>query len=214
MGHRIDVDVDKAGATTEVRARRKPERRSSGHPPHAARNLVPEESAIARHRVQMKQMINRVRIDVHRPRAGIDRLTSAHKQRRPTRHDPNRPITRPPQQRPITRNGIESVERGYKNDPDCRLIWLSQHVTAIFYHGYGGLQGGSCVSGSGTFSVTFGSGWRTDTGLAVGASRATLKQIYPRATQHGSNWVLIASNAGWASSTCSKPRSSTTKSRR
>jgi hypothetical protein len=86
---------------------------------------------------------------------------------------------------------------GYKNDPECQLIWPSEHMTAIFYHGYGGLQGGSCVSGSGTLSVVFGSGWRTDTGLAVGASLATLKQIYPQATRHGSTWVLIASDAGW-----------------
>ncbi len=86
---------------------------------------------------------------------------------------------------------------GYKQDPDCLLSWPSRRVTAEFFHGYGGLQGGSCVSGSGTYTVTFGSGWRTSAGLAVGDSIAKLKQAYPSAQQHGSEWTLISDNAGW-----------------
>lgn len=86
---------------------------------------------------------------------------------------------------------------GSKQDPDCLLSWPRRRVTAEFFHGYGGLQGGSCVSGSGTYTVTFGSGWRTSAGLAVGDRVARVKQIYPGADQHGSDWTLISDNAGW-----------------
>src|SRR6185312_1905446 len=85
---------------------------------------------------------------------------------------------------------------GYKKDPDCQLTWPAQHLTAVFYHGYGGIPD-SCSSGAGTLRVRFGAGWQTDTGVAVGQTLATLMQAYPAARARGSTWVLIESYPPW-----------------
>jgi hypothetical protein len=57
---------------------------------------------------------------------------------------------------------------GIKRDPLCQLRWTSTHVTATFFHGYGGVRS-SCAPAAGTLVVEFGAGWSTDTGLRVGA---------------------------------------------
>jgi hypothetical protein len=85
---------------------------------------------------------------------------------------------------------------GYKRDPKCQLRWPSQHVTATFYHGYGGVRS-SCAPAAGTLLVEFGRGWTTDSGVRVGMSVADLKAAYPGATRRGSTWGLVESRPPW-----------------
>jgi hypothetical protein len=92
-----------------------------------------------------------------------------------------------------------SVKRvGFKRDPECRLSWPAEHLTADFYHGYGGVLD-SCAPRAGTLRVEFGRGWSTDKGVAVGGTVAELRRAYPRATVHGSTWILIGSPTPWNS---------------
>jgi hypothetical protein len=104
--------------------------------------------------------------------------------------------------RPASRRHV-----GLKRDPECQLRWPSRHVTANFYHGYGGVRS-SCAPAAGTLVVEFGAGWTTDTGLRVGASVAELRAAYPGATRHGpktypattrhgSIWGLVESYPPW-----------------
>lgn len=92
-----------------------------------------------------------------------------------------------------------SVTRvGYKQDPNCQLTWPAEHVTAVFFHGYGGTpNGSSCNAGAGTLRVQFGTGWQTDTGIAVGSTLTAMQQAYPAASSHGSTWRLIESYPPW-----------------
>ena len=87
---------------------------------------------------------------------------------------------------------------GYKSDPDCKLTWPTLKISAVYFHGYGGVRN-SCSAASGTLTVMLGSGWRTDTGLAVGAPLASLQSIYPSATQEGLLWGLINYHTPWES---------------
>jgi hypothetical protein len=87
---------------------------------------------------------------------------------------------------------------GFKRDPECRLDWPAKHLTATFYHGYGGVLD-SCAPRAGTLRVEFGRGWSMDTGVAVGGTVSALKQAYPRATIHGSTWRLVGSPTPWGS---------------
>jgi hypothetical protein len=90
---------------------------------------------------------------------------------------------------------------GYKGDPDCRLAWPSKHITAVYFHGYGlppsGGPTSSCRAYAGTFTAEFGGGWRTEAGVAVGASLATLRATYPSAIPYGSTWAIVNSYPGW-----------------
>ncbi|MGO9752310.1 MAG: hypothetical protein ACLP8S_17230 [Solirubrobacteraceae bacterium] len=86
---------------------------------------------------------------------------------------------------------------GYKTDPDCQLTWPQQHITAVFYHGYGGVTDDSCATASGTLTVDLDSGWRTDTGLSIGSSLSALRSVYPNATAEGTRWTLIKSLPPW-----------------
>jgi hypothetical protein len=104
--------------------------------------------------------------------------------------------------RPASRRHV-----GFKRDPECQLRWPSRHVTANFFHGYGGVLS-SCAPAAGTLVMEFGRGWSTDTGLRVGASVAELRATYPGATRHGSTtypgrtrhgsiWGLVESYPPW-----------------
>jgi hypothetical protein len=104
--------------------------------------------------------------------------------------------------RPTTRRHV-----GDRRDPYCQLLWGSRHVTATFFHGYGGVRS-SCAPAAGTLVVEFGRGWTTDTGLRVGAPLAELRAIYPNAIhhgrraypakpRHGSVWGLVESHPPW-----------------
>jgi hypothetical protein len=91
-----------------------------------------------------------------------------------------------------------SVTRiGYKQDPDCQLTWPAEHVTAVFFHGYGGTLASSSCNTGGTLRVQFGAGWQTDTGIAVGSTLTAMQQAYPVASSHGSTWGLIESYPPW-----------------
>lgn len=85
---------------------------------------------------------------------------------------------------------------GFKRDPECQLRWPSEHVTANFFHGYGGVRS-SCAPAAGTLLVEFGDGWSTDTGVRVGNSVTDLKNAYPGAKRHGSTWGLVESHPPW-----------------
>jgi hypothetical protein len=85
---------------------------------------------------------------------------------------------------------------GYKRDPECQLTWPQKHITATYYHGYGGVLD-SCAPRAGTLRVEFGGGWSTDTGLRVGATITELRQLYPDAVGHGSTFGLIDVSTPW-----------------
>jgi hypothetical protein len=104
--------------------------------------------------------------------------------------------------RPASRRHV-----GFRRDPECRLRWPSRHVTANFFHGYGGVRS-SCAPAAGTLVMEFGGGWTTDAGLRVGASVTELRAAYPGATRHGpktypaktrhgSIWGLVESYPPW-----------------
>ena len=96
---------------------------------------------------------------------------------------------------------------GFKVDPGCTATWSAHAVSATFYHGYGGpppdVKAGqrppACDTYYGTLSATLGKGWRTDQGLAVGATAKAVQKLYPDAYPQGSQWALVATPTPWDS---------------
>ena len=76
------------------------------------------------------------------------------------------------------------------NQEGCAALWGSIGLRVSLYN----LAGGNpCKPKTGYFSTAqmTGSRWRTDRGLAVGATLARLKQLYPKAKRHGEQWWLV-----------------------
>jgi hypothetical protein len=102
----------------------------------------------------------------------------------------------------------DSLRRsGSRFDPFCTATWSAHAVSATFFHGYGGpppdLEAGrrlpACDVYYGTFTATFGKGWRTARGLAVGATASAVQKLYPEAYSQRSQWVLVAAPTPWSS---------------
>jgi len=89
------------------------------------------------------------------------------------------------------RFGAPSHEQrtGYHGE-ECAVQWPSVHVSGTFTVAYGGTTDG-CVQDAGTVVLEFGSGWRTDAGLAVGDPASNITRIYPDATESQGVWTLI-----------------------
>src|ERR1039458_4923611 len=90
------------------------------------------------------------------------------------------------------RFGLPASRRRYgpEGGINCRASWPAMHIMGTFTVALGGLHNG-CIAGAGTMMLTLGSGWRTDTGLAVGQLVADLRRIYPHATAKGNRWALV-----------------------
>jgi hypothetical protein len=79
---------------------------------------------------------------------------------------------------------------GPEGGVNCRVIWPAKHITGTFTVALGGLHDG-CITGAGTMVLTLGSGWTTNTGLAVGQPVAELRHVYPDARVRGDHWALV-----------------------
>jgi hypothetical protein len=79
---------------------------------------------------------------------------------------------------------------GPEGGVNCRVSWSTKHITGTFTVALGGLHNG-CIPGAGTMVLTLGSGWRTDTGLAVGRPVADLRHVYPDARARNDHWALV-----------------------
>lgn len=72
----------------------------------------------------------------------------------------------------------------------CTALWGSIGLRVSLYN----LAGKNpCKPATGYFStaVMTGSRWKTNKGLAVGATLAKLKQLYPNAKRHSDSWWLV-----------------------
>ena len=79
---------------------------------------------------------------------------------------------------------------GPEGGVNCRVSWPTKHITGTFTVALGGLHDG-CIAGAGTMVLTLGSGWTTNTGLAVGQPVADLRHVYPHARASGDHWALV-----------------------
>ncbi len=91
----------------------------------------------------------------------------------------------------VRRFGPAASKRRYGvGGENCRATWPARHIVGTFTVALSGITNG-CIGGSGTIEFIVGAGYRTDTGLSVGATIRDLKQVYPRARSHGNRWDLV-----------------------
>jgi hypothetical protein len=93
----------------------------------------------------------------------------------------------------IARFGTPSTRQLQPGGKNCLVTWPQSRVSSTFTTELGGTPNDGCSSGAGTRLMTFGAGWSTSTGLAVGASVDQIEKTYPeaRAVSAG-GWSLVS----------------------